>query len=238
MDPKAFYKLSYGLYVVASTFDGKHNGQIANTVFQISVDPPTIAVSINKNNLTNTYIRNSKSFSVSILPQTVPLDFIGHFGFKSGRDMDKFQCISFRQGQTGVPILMENSLAYLEAEVIDSLDVGTHTVFIGKVINSEVLGDGEPMTYPYYFQVKSGATPASAPIPAATGTEHTKGQTDSKSDSSQLKKYECSVCGYVYDPEIGDPDSGIAPGTPFEDLPDDWVCPLCGVSKSEFNPVS
>ena len=173
---------------------------------------------------------------MSILPQTVPLDFIGHFGFKSGRDIDKFQGISFRQGQTGAPILMENSLAYLEAEVIDSLEVETHTVFIGKVVNSEVLGEGDPMTYAYYFQVKSGATPASAPVPVGAGIK--QGQTGSKSDSSHLKKYECSTCGYVYDPEIGDPDSGIAPGTPFEDLPDDWVCPLCGVSKSEFYPVA
>lgn len=144
MDLKVFYKLSYGLYVVASTLDGKHNGQIANTAFQISVEPPTIAVSINKNNLTNTYIRNSKIFTVSILPQTVPLDFIGHFGFKSGRDIDKFQGVSFRLGKTGAPVLTENSLGYLEAEVIDSLDASRLSITSAS-------------RYPKLFSVRTGA---------------------------------------------------------------------------------
>lgn len=235
MDSKIFYKISYGLYVIGSTKDGKFNGQIANTVFQISSDPATVAVSINKKNLTHEFITASKIFSVSILPKSVPLDFIGQFGFKSGRDIDKYQLVSFKQGETGAPLILENSVGYLEAEVITSVDVETHTVFIGKVINSEVFSNQEPITYAYYQQVKRGSTPPTAPTHISV--EQAEKKKDIKKEDNKMKKYQCSVCGYVYDPAQGDPDSGIAPGTSFEDIPEDWVCPTCGVSKDQFEPV-
>lgn len=235
MDPKIFYKLSYGLYVIGSTKEGKFNGQIANTVFQISSEPATVAISLNKKNLTHDFIKDSKVFSVSILPQSTALDFIGHFGFKSGRDIDKYQSVSFKQGHTGAPILLEHTVGYLEAEVVSSLDVETHTVFIGKVINSEVFSKEESMTYAYYQQVKRGVTPPTAPTYISIDKDDNK-QVITKEDN-KMKKYQCSVCGYVYDPALGDPDSGIAPGTSFEDIPEDWVCPTCGVSKDQFEPV-
>lgn len=236
MDPKIFYKMSYGLYVIGATSDGKFNGQIANTVFQISSEPATVAVSINKNNLTHAYIQAGKVFSVSILPQSTPLDFIGHFGFKSGREIDKFQSINFKQGDTGAPIPLEHSAGYLEAEVIGSLDVETHTVFIGRVINSEVLSTEEPMTYAYYHQVKRGVTPPTAPTYLKAEKNADK-QDKRNEDLNRMKKYECSICGYIYDPAVGDPDSNIAPGTPFEEIPEDWVCPVCGASKDQFKAV-
>ncbi len=236
MDKKIFYKVSYGLYVIASANDGKLNGQIANTVFQISSEPPTVAISINKNNLTHELIQKSKSFSVSILPKSAPLKFIGHFGFKSGREIDKFQEISFKTGLTGAPILLETTLGYLEAQVINSMDAGTHTVFVGKVINAEVLDEEEPMTYAYYQQVKKGSVPPAAP--SYIKTEPNGDNTvENKKEDVGMKKYQCGVCGYIYDPEKGDPDSGIVPGTAFEDIPEDWVCPVCGVAKDQFEPI-
>lgn len=224
MDTKIFRKMSYGLYVIGSTREGMLNGQIANTAFQISAEPATVAISINKNNLTNEFIKASRVFSVTVLPKSVPLDFIGHFGFKSGRDIDKYQKVSFKKGITGAPLLMEQTLGYLEAEVIDSIDVETHTVFIGKVISAEVFSEEEPMTYAYYHQVKRG----SVPRPASSQI------TAEKKEEQGMKKYQCTVCGYIYDPAAGDPDSGIEPGTAFEDIPDDWVCPICGVGKDQF----
>lgn len=233
MDNKVFYKLSYGLYVVGSVQEGKFNGQIANTVFQISSNPQTVAISINKNNLTNEFIKASKVFSVSILPKTVPLDFIGRFGFKSGRNNAKYETVSFKPGETGAPVLLENSVAYLEAEVVDILEVETHTLFIGKVKNAELVSNEEPMTYAYYHQVKNGTAPS---VSATTKKEeNTAGGT---TVDDKLKKYECSICGYVYDPAKGDPDSGIAPGTAFADIPEDWVCPICGVAKSQFTEIN
>lgn len=231
MNSKIFHKITYGLYVVSSTREGKLNGQIANTVFQISSDPATVAISINKRNLTHEFIASSRVFSVSILSNSVPLDLIGHFGFKSGRDIDKYQSIAYKLGETGAPYLLENTLGYLEAEVISSIDVETHTIFIGKVKNAEIISEGEPMTYAYYQQIKRGMSPSTAPA----HQEENK-QAVNKGDHT-LKKYRCSVCGYVYDPVQGDPDSGIAPGTAFEDIPDDWACPICGVAKDQFDPI-
>lgn len=238
MDSKLFYNITYGLYVVSSIKERKINGQIANTVFQISSDPVTVAISINKKNLTHEFIESSKVFSVSILPNSVPLDLIGHFGFKSGRDTDKYQSISYKQGETGAPYLLDNTLGYFEAEVISSIDVETHTIFIGKVKNAEVLNSGEPMTYAYYQQVKRGMTPPTTPLQIRGEKENNKQVINKEHrEDNTLKKYRCSVCGYVYDPALGDPDSGIAPGTAFEDIPDDWICPICGVTKDQFEPI-
>lgn len=230
MDPKTFHKVSYGLYVISSLKEKQFNGQIANTVFQISSDPATIAVSINKNNLTHEFIKESKVFTVSILSQNAPMNLIGNFGFKSGRELEKFKEASYKIGTTGAPILLDHTLGYMEAELINSIDVETHTVFIGKVIEGEILNNEEPMTYAYYHQVKRGTAPKTAPT-------YIEEKTDEIKNEISGKKYKCSVCGYIYDPAKGDPDSGIAPGTAFEDIPDDWVCPICGVSKDQFEAM-
>ena len=231
MDPKALYKISYGLYVVSSKKGDKFNGQIANTVIQTTAEPPMIAVCLNKQNLTHEFVQTSKVFAVSVLARETPMEFIGRFGFKSGRDIDKFDGVNSRVGVTGVRIALDNAIAYLEAEVADSMSAGTHTLFLGKVVNAEILDDSaEPMTYAYYHQVKRGKAPKTAP---------TYMKEEPKKEAPQVEpvgvqKWRCTVCGYIYDPEVGDPDSGIKPGTPFEELPDDWVCPVCGASKDQF----
>jgi len=119
INSKAFHTLGYGLYVICSKKEGKFNGQIASTVFQVCSEPPVIAVAINKQNLTNSFISESKVFTVSVLSQDTPLSFIGSFGFRSGRDVDKLQAIDYKVGRTGVAIVLDNALAYLEAEVIN-----------------------------------------------------------------------------------------------------------------------
>jgi flavin reductase (DIM6/NTAB) family NADH-FMN oxidoreductase RutF/rubredoxin len=227
MNLKALYKLGYGLYIVCSRKGDKLNGQIANTVFQITSEPPTIAVSINKSNLTHGFIRESKVFTASILAQDTPLAFIGHFGFKSGRDIDKLRGINYKLGETKAPVVTDHALAYLEAKVSKELDVGTHTIFIGELVGADVIKESEPMTYAYYHQVKRGTTPKTAPSYIE----------EKKEAVTKMAKYECTVCGYIYDPALGDPDGGIAPGTPFEKIPDDWVCPVCGAAKSEFEKI-
>ena len=163
MEPKTLHKLGYGLYVISSKKDKRFNGQIANTVFQITSKPPTIAVSINKKNLTHNFILESKLFTVSILSTETPMKFIGRFGFRSGREIDKFEGVDYQVGVTGTPIVLENSIGYLEAAVINTLDVGTHVVFVGKVVDAQILKDGEPMTYAYYHKVKGGKVPKAAP---------------------------------------------------------------------------
>ena len=222
---KALHKICYGLYVISSVRNEKLNGQIANTVFQITSTPATIAVSINKQNLTHEFIKESKVFTVSVLAKEASMKFIGHFGFKSGREIDKFSEVNYKLGVTGAPIVLEYSIAYLEAEVVSTVDVGTHTIFIGTIVDADILNEGEPMTYAYYHTVKKGKSPKTAP---------TYIEEKNQKEENKMKKYRCAVCGYIYDPEKGDPDSGVNPGTPFEQLPDDWVCPVCGVEKTEF----
>jgi flavin reductase (DIM6/NTAB) family NADH-FMN oxidoreductase RutF/rubredoxin len=227
MNLKALYKLGYGLYIVCSRKGDKLNGQIANTVFQITSEPPTVAVSINKTNLTHEFIKESRVFVASVLSQDTPLSFIGHFGFKSGRDIDKLEGINYKIGDTQAPVVTDNALAYLEARVIQEVDVGTHTIFIGELVGADVLRDGEPLTYAYYHLVKRGTTPKTAPSYIE----------ERKEAKPKMAKYECTVCGYIYDPEVGDPDSDIPPGTPFEELPEDWVCPVCSAPKDEFKKM-
>ena len=224
MNLKALYKLGYGLHVVCSKKGDRFNGQIANTVIQITSEPPTIAVSINRNNLTHEFITESKVLTVSVLSKDTPLSFIGHFGFKSGRDTDKLEGVNYQIGETQAPVVTDNALAYLEAKVIQQVDVGTHTIFVGELVGADVIKEGEPMTYAYYHQVKRGTTPKTAPSYVE----------EKKVEAVKAPKYRCIVCGYIYDPELGDPDGGIKPGTPFEEIPDDWVCPVCGAAKSDF----
>jgi len=226
MNPKALYKISYGLYIVTSKKGGNINGQTANALIQVTAEPPAIIIGINKQNLTHEYIKESKVFATSILSQDTPLNFIGQFGFKSGRDINKFDQVNYKTGKTGAPIILDNTLAYLEVKVTNEMDVGTHTIFVGEVVEAEQLKEGEPMTYAYYHQVKRGTTPKTAP-------------TYRKEEKLPVTaaKYQCKICGYIYDPEKGDPDGGIAPATPFEDVPDSWTCPVCGASKDQFEKV-
>jgi len=162
MNVKALHKIGYGLYIVTSRRGDRFNGQIANTLFQVTSEPPTVAVSINKKNLTWQFIKESKVFAASVLWQDTPLTFIGRFGFKSGRDTDKFDGINYKIGETGAPVVLDNTVAYLETRVTQEVDVGTHTIFIAQVVNAEVISDKVGMTYDYYHQIKGGKTPKAA----------------------------------------------------------------------------
>ncbi len=233
LDLDSLFNLSYGMCIVTSKNSGSFNGCIVNTVFQLTPKPPIVAVSVNRQNLTHEYISNSGVFAVSILAESTPLDFIGRFGFRSGRNIDKFERVSCKTGQSGAPIVLDNTVGFIEAEVITTIDVETHTLFIGKITACETIDAGKiPMTYAYYRDVKHGRTPKTA----ATYHE-TKTKTKTTKGTTSMKKYKCLMCGYIYDPAAGDPDNGVEAGTAFADLPDDWVCPECGVGKDEFEAV-
>ena len=163
MNLKALHKLGYGLYVLSSRKGDRLNAQIANTVFQITSEPPTVAVSISKTNLTHEYIRASNVFAVSMLCEDTPLSFIGHFGFKSGREVDKLDGINYEIGETKAPIVIDNAVAYLECRVKHEVDVGTHTIIIGELVAADVISEKPCMTYEHYHQVKRGVTLRTAP---------------------------------------------------------------------------
>ncbi len=228
MNLQTLTKITYGLYIVSSKKGDKFNGQIANCLTQITAEPVALAVTINKNNLTHEYIQNSKVFTISILSQAATLPFIGLFGFKSGRTFDKFKNIKYKVGITNAPVVLDNSVGYIECELNNSVDVGTHTIFMGKAVAAEMISNAEPMTYDYYHKVIKGKTGKNAP----TYIKEEKGS--EKEEKKGIEKYRCTVCNYIYDSEKGDPDSGINSGTRFEDLPENWVCPVCGAAKEKF----
>jgi flavin reductase (DIM6/NTAB) family NADH-FMN oxidoreductase RutF/rubredoxin len=224
IDFNAFYKITYGLFIVSSGNKIKGNGFISNTVFQVTSDPPRFAVCCNKNNFTAGLIEKTGAFSISVLEQETSPDILGRFGFKSGRDFDKMEGMSVKYGQTDVPIVLNASLAYLECNVVQTVDTGTHMMYIGELIQSVLLDNTkEPLTYLYYRQVKKGTAPKNAP------TYIDKAKLETAESEGSYKKYKCSVCGYIYDE--------AEEKTKFKDLPADWICPICGSEKSDFIEV-
>lgn len=240
MQIEAFFKLSYGLYVVSTKHGETLNGYIANTVFQVTAEPPKLAVSCSKDNFTTGMIEESGVLAVSILHQEADQKIISTMGYKTGSDINKFEGLNYIEGQTGSPILTDGCIAWFDCKVVQKLDVGTHIIFIAEVVDSKLIDDTKnPMTYAYYREVKNGVAPKNAPTYVdKSKLAAPKDEADAAPVNPLTQKWECTVCGEIYDPVEGDPDGGIAPGTPFEDIPDDWVCPTCGVSKEDFEPMN
>jgi flavin reductase (DIM6/NTAB) family NADH-FMN oxidoreductase RutF/rubredoxin len=222
---EALFKISYGLFIVSSGDKNRGNGFISNTVFQVTSEPPKFAICCNKKNYTAEFITNSKAFSVSVLHTAASPDIFGRFGYKSGKDFNKLEGLNVRYGEsTGVPVVLNESIAFLECRLVQTVDVGTHLIFIGELLNSEILDDSkDPITYMYYRQVRKGVAPKNAP------TYIDKSKLEPKGKRPAFKKYECTACGYIYDEAIE--------GKKFIDLPPDWVCPSCGTAKEDFIEV-
>ena len=231
VDLAALNVITYGLYVLTARDGEWRNGCVINTVVQVAGEPCQVSVSVSKANLTHEIIVKTGSFAVAVLERETPLPFIGTFGFHSGRDYDKFAHAEYRDGLTGCPLLTEHTLAGIEGKVRTAVDCGSHTTFIADVVASELVRPGVPLTYAYYHEIKGGKTGKNAPTYAASVATKS---VESAERSIEMKKYVCQVCGYVYDPAAGDPDNGVPAGMPFEKLPEDWVCPVCGASKDQF----
>lgn len=233
---KSFSKITYGLYLVSSEHNGKLNGYIANTVFQLTSEPPRFAISCSKDNLSSEMITASGKFAFTILEKDVDQNIISRFGYKSGKDINKYEGLEYIIGELGNPIIEQDAIAYFECELEQTIDVGSHLLFVGLLKSNEMLADKDPLTYADYRELRNGKAPKNAPT-------YIKPEDESKSTKEEEKKiddmtkYECLVCGHIYDPAIGDEESGIPPGTPFTELPDDWVCPDCGAEKEDFNPI-
>ncbi len=233
MNTEAFFKLTYGLYVVSSGNSTKNSGYIANTAFQVTAEPPQIAIACNKDNYTSELINETKVFSISVLKEQTSSETIGLFGYKSGKEISKFDNIEFKYGNNGAPVYTGEAIAWFECNLVKQFDVGTHILFIGEITESVLTDEvGKPLTYDYYRNVKKGKAPKNAPTYIAPAEE-----VDNNKNSDLGPKYQCMVCDHIYDPTEGDPDGGIAPGTPFEDIPDDWICPVCGAQKSDFEKM-
>ena len=210
MNKQVFRNFSYGVYVV-STLDGSRpTGCIANSIMQITSSPATIAVSMNHDNYTNSCITSSGKFAVSILSESSDSGLIGNFGFQSGKDVNKFDNVAYDMIDN-LPII-QDSCGYVTCKVIDKLETATHTIFLGEVVEGDLLSNEPAMTYAYYHKVVKGKSPKNAP---------TYIEEDTKDESNT--KWICGICGYIYDGEV-----------PFEELPDSYACPICKQPKSVF----
>ena len=207
MNEKALFALSYGLYVISSEAEGKTSGCVANTLHQVTSSPIQVSITLNKNNVTEQYMEKSGKFNAVVLTQDVSMDTIKTFGFQSSKDIDKYAVTPHNIDGLGIPYLNEHVAARLSCKIVGSLDVGTHVTFIGEVVEAEVMSNEEVMTYAYYHKVKNGATPKNA---------------SSYQEKAEKHGWRCTICGYIYE---------------GEELPEDYVCPLCGAPAAVFEKV-
>ena len=214
MDLNALFSVSYGLYVLGAANEGQVNGCIINTVMQITAEPVKCVVVVSKQSLTHDMIMKSKTFSVSVLAQSASMNTIALFGFNSGKKVNKFEKFPYTLDVNGNPVLGQETVAMLSCQVFETVDALTHTIFIADVLDAQSIGQEKPLTYDYYRTHKKGTTPKEAPSYNPAHQQDEEG------------KYRCSVCGYVYDGE-----------TPFEELPESYVCPVCKKPKSVFEKV-
>ena len=246
MKLKAFHKLSYGMYLIASEYQGKKAGYIANTTFQVTSSPEQLAISCHKKNQTTQVILNSGIFSVSVLKKEVNMKIIGDFGFMSSNDIDKFNGINIITAKTGAPIVLDSSVAWFDCRVVHSIDLHSHYLIIGEVLDADEISDEEPLTYQYYREKYKMLSPKNSPTyieksaleAEAIATVEEKGIPEPEHEHVfDGESYVCAICGFTYNPEEGDPSMGIAPGTAFEDLPEDYKCPICNAGKEYFKKI-
>lgn len=216
MDLKVLNNISYGMYVISTKYNDRNVGCFVNTVMQVTSENPIISVTVNKKNYTNEALQVGTEFAVSILSENTDSKVIGKFGFFSSRDTDKFQDITYKE-ENNIPVVTENICGYLICKVIEKISAETHDIILARVINTQKENDYKPMTYEYYHRVIKGKAHENAPTYQKEEVKKSMG------------KYRCTVCGHIYDEE--------AEGVKFEDLPADWVCPLCGVTKDLFEKV-
>ena len=218
MNKEVLNNLTYGMYVISTNYNGKDVGCFVNTVSQVTSEDVVISVSINKQNYTNEAIKYSKKFAISILSTNSNKDVIGKFGFFSSKEVDKF-CDFKTIIDSGIKVVDENVCGYLMCELLNIVSVDTHDIFIAKVNKCVKKEEYTPMTYAYYHDVIKGKAPKNAP----TYIE------EEKDNISEGEKYKCIICGHIYDEAVE--------GIKFDDLPDNWRCPICGVGKDKFKKI-
>lgn len=206
MNDKTMFKLTYGLFVLTAKQGEKDNGCIINTAAQVTSMPNRISIAVNKNNFTHDMILETKQFNISILSEAADFSVFTRFGFQSGKTADKFAGYEHaKRSENGIFYITEGTNGYISARVEQTVDLGTHTLFIAAVEDMEVLSDVPSTTYTYY-------------------QSHIKPQPKAEDAPKAGKTFwRCRICGYVYD---------------GEELPEDFVCPICKHPASDFEKVT
>lgn len=207
MNMKAMYKLSYGLFVCTAVRGEKINGCIINTAIQVASEPNRISIAVNKANYTHDMVLETGECNISVISKEADFDLFKHFGFQSGRDVDKFADYPedfYQTAENGIPFITRGTNAYFSLKVESSVDLGSHTLFICRPVFMTVLSDAPSCTYEYYqSDIK--------PKPQAV-KQTPKGET----------VWRCVICGYEW---VG------------EELPDDFICPVCKHPKADFEKI-
>ncbi len=203
MNKKTMYNLTYGLFILTSCQNGKNSGCIINTAGQVTSEPNRISITVNKSNFTHDLVKASGKFNISILSEDANFDIFKRFGFQSGKDTDKFEDYdAFKLSENGCYYITEGTNGYISATVQQTVDLGSHTLFIANVDDMEVLSDTPSASYNYY---QSNIKPQPE---------------ESKSEGKVA--WRCKICGYIYE---------------GEELPPDYICPLCKHPASDFEKV-
>ena len=220
IDRKAFRSLSYGLYIISSEKEGKAVGCVVNTFAQVTSSPAQVSVAVNKENVTSSAITETGKYEVVVLDESAPMELIGTFGFHSSAEVDKFAEFETDSSSLGLTYVKQNASAHFSVKVTKQLDLGTHVLFIGEVVNADVLSDIPSMTYSYYHQVKGGKTPPKAS--SYNGEDIAEG-VEERGASEVKYAWRCKVCGHI---------------EYVDELPEDFVCPVCGVGKDQFERIA
>lgn len=203
MNDKTMYKMTYGLFVLTAHEDGKDNGCIINTAIQVTSNPQRISIAVNKANYTHDMIMNTKKFTVSIISEDAKFELFQRFGFQSGRNVDKFDGFTdCKREYNDALYITKGTNGFISGWVDQTIDLGTHTLFLALVTNMEVLSDVPSASYTYY-QNNIKPRPQAAPKTGKT-------------------VWRCTVCGYEYE---------------GEELPADFICPICKHPASDFEKV-
>lgn len=200
MNTNTLFKVTYGLYVLIANENGFDNGCIINTFSQVTNTPTRVAAVVNKTNKTADMIRKTGVFNVSIISETANFELFKNFGFQSGNEVNKF--VEFKdvaRSENGLLYITKNSNSYISGKVTDTVDFGTHYMFVADITGAEILNDEKSVTYDDY---------------------HTK--IKPKPDNNMVKGYRCKICGYIYE---------------GEELPDNYICPLCKHGPDDFEPI-
>lgn len=213
MNEKALFQIGYGLYLVAANEKGKDNACIVNTVMQVTQNPIRLLVSVSNQNLTHDMIKNTGKLTVSVLTEKTPFAVYSHFGYQSGKTVDKFEDFEdVTRCANGCYRLNRNSSAYFCGTVCESIALDTHTMFLVEVTDADIVSTQAPVTYDYYQKyVKQPYKPA--PKKAEAANVKTGKATNS---------YVCKICGYVYE---------------GESLPEDYICPICKHGAADFEQL-
>ncbi len=224
LDQQALFNISHGVYIIGVRDPQERLcGCVVDAIMQTSTGPLGIALCTNKNSYTNACIDQARTFSVSILANNADPKLIAKFGYNTSKDILKWADVKYDTLAGGVPAL-QDCISYFLVDVKQKIELSTHNMWLGEVTSTKIINQDTPMTYGFYrkhiatlcnrAQKGEDVQPYQEKKPAVCEQQAPKPQ------------YVCGVCGYSYDGDV-----------PFEDLPDDWVCPCCGMKKEVFSKV-